>query len=480
MILESLFGLYRPRFARTVVYMLQATEYRLVPYLKWFWRTSNFSRVMHRKSLVMSKPAKLLLAVFSFGLLVQYVAAIWLFIWAVNNHHLGVPFYAASLLIVAPIIWAHLVVLPLLLGRWLVIGPYYGLQVWRSARVFKLHPGIKIAVAGSYGKTTMKEILLTVLSEGQRVAATPANKNVSISHAQFAKSLKGNEEILIIEYGEGAPGDVQRFSRCTSPTLGIITGLAPAHLDRYKTLQRAGKDIFSLAAYLKNKNLFVNAEAAALKPFIKKSHILYSSKRVGNWKISAIKTSIKGVEFTLKHKKNTYRLKSKLIGRHQVGPLALAAVLAHEAGLNKKQILTGVSKIEPFEHRMQPYQHSGAWIIDDTYNGNIEGMRAGLELLKELPAKRKIYITPGLVDQGKDSKKIHQELGEAIAKAKPDTVVLMKHSVTDSILSGLAKAKYKGESVIEEDPLTFYSNLDHYVAAGDLVLMQNDWPDQYQ
>ena len=106
-------------------------------------------------------------------------------------------------------------------------------------------------------------------------------------------------------------------------------------------------------------------------------------------------------------------------------------------------------------------------------------MLAGLKLLKELPAKRKIYVTPGLVDQGKDSPVIHRRLGEAIARAQPDLVVLMRHSVTDEIVDGIKAKNYKGQLVIEEDPLNFYTHLDQFVAAGDLVLLQNDWPDQY-
>ena len=126
---------------------------------------------------------------------------------------------------------------------------------------------------------------------------------------------------------------------------------------------------------------------------------------------------------------------------------------------------------------MRPYQLSGAWIIDDTYNGNIEGMKAGLALLKDLEAKRKIYVTPGLVDQGAEEKRVHRELGEAIADASPDKVILMRHSVTPFILDGLRD--FKGELIVEDDPLDFYANLDKFVAAGDLVLMQNDWPDNY-
>lgn len=476
--LKSITAMYRLGFATTIVYMLQATEYQVGPYLKWLWRVQDFSKVTYRKSLVKTNHSKTLLLVLRAGMLAQFTAAVVWGVWAFAKQDPSLIF-AADLLFSIPLVWAHLVVVPLVLGRWLYVNPLSAFRIRGSEKIFRDHPGIKIAVAGSYGKTTMKEILLTVLGEGKKVAATPANRNVAISHAQFAHSLNGDEDVLIIEYGEGSPGDVAGFSKITHPNIGVITGLAPAHLDKYKTLEAIGKDIFSLADYLKDKNLYVNAESEELTPFIKKSHNLYSQKQAAGWKISLIKTSIEGVSFVMKKNGQTLQLQSSLLGTHQVGPLAMAAALADSLGLAKEQIEKGIAKIEPFEHRMQPRHSDGAWIIDDTYNGNIEGMLAGLKLLKQLPAKRKIYVTPGLVDQGPKRAKIHRRLGMAIADAGPDLVVLMQHSVTDDIVDGIKQGKYKGELVIEEDPLNFYTHLDQFIAAGDLVLLQNDWPDNY-
>lgn len=78
-----------------------------------------------------------------------------------------------------------------------------------------------------------------------------------------------------------------------------------------------------------------------------------------------------------------------MLGKHHLGFLGFVAALALELGLSEQQVQAGVAKTKPFAHRMQPYQLSGAWIIDDTYNGNLEGIRAGTGLLRELPAKRK-------------------------------------------------------------------------------------------
>ncbi|HSX17788.1 MAG TPA: Mur ligase family protein [Candidatus Saccharimonadales bacterium] len=476
---KNLAIMYRPRFARIVVYMLQATEYQVGAYLKWFWRTTDFSRVMHRKSLVITRAAAILLTSLRLGMLIQFVASILLGISGIQSHDANIILFAVALLLSIPIVWGHLIVVPLLLGRFFIVKPSQRLQVAKSKNAFIKHQALKIAVAGSYGKTTMKEMLMTVLSEGKKVTATPANKNVAISHARFAKTLSGEEDILIIEYGEGAPGDVTRFSRVTKPDIGIITGLAPAHLDKYKTLQKAGEDIFSLVDFLKSENIYVNSESEAAQPFIKDDYNKYNSKDAAGWIIIDVKISLGGTSFRMKKGVKELKIKSQLLGRHQVGPLALVAALADKLGLSSDQIEEGTAKIRPFEHRMESRQVAGAWILDDTYNGNIDGMKAGLQLLKELPAKRKIYITPGLVDQGAETGKIHQELGAAIADTNPDTVVLMKHSVTPDIQKGLDDGDYKGNLIIEDDPLNFYNNLDQFIAAGDLVMMQNDWPDNY-
>jgi UDP-N-acetylmuramyl pentapeptide synthase len=97
----------------------------------------------------------------------------------------------------------------------------------------------------------------------------------------------------------------------------------------------------------------------------------------------------------------------------------------------------------------------------------------------DIAAKRKIYITPGLVDQGEEMERVHIEVGKLIAEAKPNLVVLMQNSVTDFIEKGLKQAKFEGEVRTERDPLEFYTNLNQFVAAGDLVVMQNDWTDNY-
>lgn len=478
-LIRELIGMYRPRYANTLVYMLQNVEYQTKPYRQWLWRTKDFSTVMYRRQLDKTKAARLLLLAVSLGISLQVGAGVALIVLGLTHYVVGGVAFGTAVIVAYPIVWGYAVVLPLVVGRLFISQPAEQRLIAESEKIFAKHRGIKIAVAGSYGKTSMKELLNTVLSEGLSVAATPANKNVSISHAYFARKLTGQEDVLIIEYGEGAPGDIARFARITQPTHAVITGLAPAHLDHYKTLAAAGKDIFTVADYVKPEHVYVNSDSADTKPFLKRSYELFSNDGALGWEVKKVVTEISGTSFELHKGKKVLKLQSGLVGRHQLGFLTFVAALALEFGLSETQVRAGIAKTQPFEHRMQPYQLSGAWVVDDTYNGNLEGIRAGTQLLQDLSAKRKIYVTPGLVDQGVETERIHLEVGKLIAAAQPDIVILMQNSATPYIQQGLETAVYSGEVRVEKDPLDFYTNLTHFVAAGDLVVMQNDWTDNY-
>jgi UDP-N-acetylmuramoyl-tripeptide--D-alanyl-D-alanine ligase len=358
-----------------------------------------------------------------------------------------------------------------------IIKPQEAKFIAMSKQTFKDHKAIKIAVAGSYGKTSFKEMLSTILNEKFNVAVTPGNMNTSIAHARFVKKLTGEEEIIVLEYGEEHPGDIQKFIDVTWPEYGVIMGLAPNHLDYYKTLDVLANDLLRLRA-LKDQ-CFVNGDSKLLHNYIKEGDQVFSSSGVDGWSVKNTKVTVSGISFNLERDKEIIRINSGLVGRHFIAPLAMAAALAYKLGLSIKQIEAGVSKTKAFEHRLQPRNLGGATILDDTYNGNIEGMIAGLELLKELHAKKSIYVTPGLVDQGSETENVHHQLAKKIAEVQPDLVVLMNNSATKIVEEALDKLKYKGDVLIENDPLNFYQNLDKIVAAGDVVLLQNDWTDNY-
>ncbi len=469
---------YRLGYAADITYMLQSVLYDPKVFLKWWKRVRDFRRVQHRRTLNKTSAASKLLLLARVITLIDIVVAPVILIALII---LGAGLIISVPLLVFllhPILLPLILIVPLAVAKKLIKEPRDKALLAAATKIYVAHPGTIIAVAGSYGKTTMKEILSTVLSEGGKTAATFGNMNVPVSLAKFAQRLDGDEKFVVVEFGEGYRGDVARMSKLTDPDIGIITGLAPNHLDEYKTMDNLASDLMSLSAHLKHQNIYVAGDNEKLRSLASHGETVFDADGLKGWKVSSIISGLDGIAFTLNKGSKTFRLRSKLVGRHLIAPLALAAVLADSLGLSKREIETGVTKTKPFEHRLQPRYVHGAWIIDDSYNGNLEGMRAGLSLLAELKTTgRKVYVTPGLVDQGDETDKVHLELGNLIAQANPDQVVLMKNSATDMIQHGMAS--YKGEVIIADDPLKYYENLELTLANGDIVLLQNDWTDNY-
>lgn len=470
---------YLPVYPKALVYMLQNTEYRIGKYLKWLHRTTDFRSVMKRRSLDATKKATLLLVSLRLVMyMIFLVASVGIIYSFVTQEYLWLV-VSLVLVFLTPYILSYGILIVLLVG-WLFIQiPQQRTLTARARKVLENHQGYRIAIAGSYGKTTAKEVLKTILSEGKRVAATPGNMNTAIGISRFVQDLNGDEQVLIFELGEEKVGDIRRLSRLVRPELGIITGINEAHLDSFKTLKNTASTIFELADFVDPSNLYVNEESPLVKKYKPTQCVIFDGKSVNGWRVSEASTAVSGTEFTLSKANVEIHAQTSLIGLHTIGVTAAAMVIAHELGVSVAQIEQGLRNVRAFEHRMEPRPLHGAWIIDDTYNGNSEGIQAGLAFLKTVEAKRRMYVTPGLVEQGSETQAVHEKIGE-LAAHSADVVVLMENSVTQFIKNGLKRKKFKGQLIEVDDPLEFYTNIEHFIAAGDVVLMQNDWTDNYR
>ena len=261
-----------PRYIRSLVYMLQASEYTISDFFKWHERVKDFRHVEKRKQLVFTLKARFL---FVFGwatLFATLGGAVLIFLFATSpwNYILS----ALVLLEAPPIVMLSL--LCVVAGSHIIQRLLEGFLIARTKERLAIHKGIKIAVAGSFGKTSMREILKTVLSEGKRVAAPRGSHNTPLAIARFVKNLKGDEEILIFELGEYYPGDVRKLAQMVQPAWGIITGVNEAHLEKFKTLDRTADTVFELAEGLEPSHVYVNGESERARSHAKSRNIVYT------------------------------------------------------------------------------------------------------------------------------------------------------------------------------------------------------------
>jgi UDP-N-acetylmuramoyl-tripeptide--D-alanyl-D-alanine ligase len=442
-------------------------------------RTRDFRTVAKRRTIDYTIKAKVLILIAWFIYLGTLVAVVLLgltFLYSPNTQSF---ILLALVTFVLPLLLPYLLVTPIILMTIFIQRPIEFVIIRDAKRKLANVTGKKIAIAGSYGKTTAKEILATVIKEGKNIAYTPGNMNTFRGISRFAKTLKGDEEVIIFELGEGRIGEVKELCELVRPDMGIITGISEAHLESFRTIENITSTIFELQDYLGDRPVYKNVDNELVASKVKNGDkFVYSQNGAGDWEVKSAKTDLEGIDLVVRKGKETISVHSNLVGLHNVGILVLALAIADDLGLTSSQIEFGIGKTEPFEHRLQPIKMNGSWLIDDSYNGNTEGIRVGLEFLKAVKATRKIYITPGLVEQGSKTKGIHEKIGRQIAKSA-DIVILMKNSVTDYIIKGLKDAHFKGEIKIVDDPLQFYLNIDQFLATGDVALMQNDWTDNF-
>lgn len=342
------------------------------------------------------------------------------------------------------------------------------------------HTGLKIAISGTFGKTTFREMLQAVLSASDKdVAASSDNESTITGISQFAGELSGREDVIIFEFEGYSSGDIKQLSEMVRPDIGIITGINEAHLSRYGSIDMATAAVLEINESMEGKPVYKNGDSRLLTEKITAGDpLVFNGQGCNGWQVTEINVTLQGTSFVATKQDRTIRAESKLLGAHTVGPLAACIAIAESLGMSDQQIESGIAATQPSEHRMSVRNLAGATIIDDTKGGNIDSVRAGIDLLKKIPAVRKIYITPGLAEQGDRTAEVHEDIGKMLASTA-SIVVLIKNSNTHHIVGGLNASGFRGHLNIVSDPVTFFAGLEQFVLSDDVVLIQNDWTDNF-
>jgi UDP-N-acetylmuramoyl-tripeptide--D-alanyl-D-alanine ligase len=156
------------------------------------------------------------------------------------------------------------------------------------------------------------------------------------------------------------------------------------------------------------------------------------------------------------------------------------AIIAEHLGMSRAEITHGIAMARPISHRLEPFPaRDGVLVIDDSYNGNPDGAREAIRTLSRFKNRRTLYVTPGLVEMGPKNTEIHRMLGIELASVA-DIVILIKNSATYFIAEGLKSAGFKSQNIMFfENAHAAHNALPAILKPGDIVLFQNDWPDNY-
>jgi UDP-N-acetylmuramoyl-tripeptide--D-alanyl-D-alanine ligase len=361
----------------------------------------------------------------------------------------------------------------------------------QARRRIKQSPHLKIiGITGSYGKTTMKEAVSAILAESRRVVNTKDSINTPLGIArQIIGEITPEIEWYVVEMGAHREGDIRELCAITPPDISIITGVNEAHLERFGSLEATERAKGEIVRYAKPEAVVIangddeRAVSAALRNAGARAVVRYGMRNERNeWQAHEITINPDGLRqsFAIAHGADRITAQTALIGNYAPALFAGAAAAASAAGIAHDDIRRGIGIVKPVPHRLEPRIANGnILVIDDSYNGNPAGAREAMNVLARFTGRRTIYVTPGLVETGAANARIHRELGRELAGAA-DLVVLIDTTATREMRAGLEAAHMKPESILVfPDAPAAHRALPGIIRENDVVLFQNDWPENY-
>ena len=279
-----------------------------------------------------------------------------------------------------------------------------------------------IAVAGSNGKTTSKEMISSVLRTRYSVLSTRGNLNNQVGVPQTLFRLKPHHEIGVIEIGTNHAGEIESLCNILEPTHGIITNIGREHLEFFQDLDGVAKAEGELFDALgKSGTGFVNvddprivAEAKRLKR--KKSYGFSKRPRV---KGTFLALDDRGcAQFSVKEKgKQAFRVELTMPGKHAAQNALAAAAIGLSFGVSRQKIQGALKKFTAVGKRMEVVRAGGVTVLNDTYNANPDSVLSALETLASMRCSgRKIVILADMLELGTASQSEHEQIGRAIGR----------------------------------------------------------------
>ena len=316
-----------------------------------------------------------------------------------------------------------------------------------------------VAITGSYGKTSIKNFVAQILSQKFNVYATPRSVNtLGGIMGDINNNLPLDTDIYVCEAGARQSGDIYEITTFIEPQTVVVGKVGEAHIEYFKSLKNIIATKLEIMQSPRLQTAFIHTSVTD-EPHDK---VTFFGDDIQN-----IEATLDGINFDLDLGDEILSLHTDILGEFQTMNIAVAVKIAKQFGMSNVEIKKAVSKLEPVEHRLQLIKAGGKIIIDDGYNGNIDGMLEGVRLCS-LHEGRKVIVTPGLVES---SDELNLKLIKAINEVF-DIVI-----VTGALNAELFR---KNITVTNKTMLADKSALTELLAkqtkAGDIILFANDAP----
>lgn len=334
-----------------------------------------------------------------------------------------------------------------------------------------------VAVGGSNGKTTTKELIAAVLREQLPTVWSEASFNNDIGVPLTLLNIESNHRAAVLEVGTNHPGELAALLRLIEPTIGVITSIGREHLEHFRNIEGVAEEEGALAELLPSAGvLFVNGDSEWTERIARRSRarsVRVGTGRGNDWRGEFRGMRETGVTFRVSSPRDDFNGEYEvgLLGRHQVTNATFALAVAAELGVSADAARAGLASAKPPKMRMQFWEAAGIRVLDDAYNANADSMFAALQALADLPcAGQRVAVLGDMAELGEHAAASHEEIGRRAAELTIDRLIAVgkfaKHTADAAAGAGL-------RSVTKFDDVAgAIAGVPSLVKAGDLVLLK--------
>lgn len=279
-----------------------------------------------------------------------------------------------------------------------------------------------IALTGSNGKTTTKEMIASILRMAGETLATSGNLNNDIGAPLTLLKLNSQHQFAVIELGTNHPGEIAYSSQLAKPTIALITNVGRAHTAGLGSLEKVAAEKGQIYQALSVKgSAVINNDDAFAKDWLRQNHqrkiVTFGIQTPSDFMAEQISLNAEGFPaFKLVTPLGRIDIQLPLPGMHNVMNALAAAASTHEAGLSLSQIASGLETVQPVKGRLHLFKtRMGGRLIDDTYNANPNSVRVAIDFLSQFPGK-KILVLGDMGELGENASEYHYEIGQFAKK----------------------------------------------------------------
>jgi UDP-N-acetylmuramoyl-tripeptide--D-alanyl-D-alanine ligase len=331
-----------------------------------------------------------------------------------------------------------------------------------------------IGVTGSAGKTTTKETIAHVLGTKFRVLKSEGNFNNHFGLPLMLLKLEPEHDVAVIEMGMSHAGEIRALAKIAQPEIGVVTNVAPVHLEFFDSLAGIARAKYELIESLPaNGTAILNADDEYVSQFgrgFKGRVKMYGTAASADVRAENIQSRAQeGSEFDVVIGAARQHARLPLVGEHNIGNALAAVAVGLERGLKPAEAVAALATVMPADKRGQVLQVGNITVINDCYNSNPKALNAMVDALASMPAKRRIVVAGEMLELGPTGAEMHQAAGRHVAEKKID-VLLGVRGLAQAMVESARAAGIRAEFVAAPEQAGEW--LAHEARDGDVVLLK--------